>query len=380
MEELLNRIKAIADAADEHTRKSLVTALREMSISLEDADDTLERIAVAPLELDGAKMGTDLRVFQLLSSSDSPHHLDKLAKITGADPHLLGRVMRYLSSMKMIRQLGPDTFTANNVTRALSSPKGENLVEAHYQLITPVFYELPKFLKKTGYADPATSSRLAFHDAKNWDGGVFERINAFPEEGALFDKYMQFQQNNVTNWANIFSLVDGKASPDEVLFVDVGGGIGHQCARLRAHYPDLQGRVVVQDVERVIDAAVPIEGVEKMAHNIFDPQPIKGAKFYYLRTVLHDWPDHKCQEILQNIMAAMNSDSTILIDEYILPDTDAHWHATSADMLMLAALGAQERTLGLWQQLLRSVGLKIMDIKPHKYGVYSSIIVAVKAS
>ncbi|KAI3394825.1 hypothetical protein diail_2162 [Diaporthe ilicicola] len=49
-------------------------------------------------------------------------------------------------------------------------------------------------------------------------------------------------------------------------------GFSHQCAALAAAFPALRGRLVLQD----------------MAHDFFGPQPIKGARFYYLRNVLHD--------------------------------------------------------------------------------------------
>lgn len=40
-----------------------------------------------------------------------------------------------------------------------------------------------------------------------------------------------------------------------------------------------------------------VEGVEMMAHDFFTPQPVQNAKYYYLRTVLHDWADDKAVPI-----------------------------------------------------------------------------------
>ncbi|KAJ5747633.1 uncharacterized protein N7511_009329 [Penicillium nucicola] len=378
MEEIISQITSFADTVKGSERKAFITALRTTSISLETPDETLERVAVAPLELCGAKMGLDLKVFKFLSSKDSPQTLDSLTETTGADRRLLARVLRYLASMKMIDQPEAEVFTANNVTRALDSPKGENFVEAYYQVLTPIFYELPKYLAKSSYADPAGCAKLPFHEVTNWQGDPFAYSDAFPEKGELFDKHMAFCGNNLTNWANLYALMDKQVAPDDVLFVDVAGGLGHQGARLRAQYPDLQGRMIVQDRQRVIDAPTTAEGVERMVHDIFQPQPVKGAKFYYIRGVLHDWPDAKCQEILQHIVDAMDSNSTVVIDEFVLPETNAQPYATSMDMLMLASLGAEERAGSRWEELLKSTGLKVVDIKPHRDGEYASLIVAVK--
>jgi O-acetylhomoserine/O-acetylserine sulfhydrylase-like pyridoxal-dependent enzyme len=47
MEKLLDQIKAVAEEADEQTRRAITESLRRLSISLEDSEDTVERIAFA---------------------------------------------------------------------------------------------------------------------------------------------------------------------------------------------------------------------------------------------------------------------------------------------------------------------------------------------
>lgn len=66
-----------------------------------------------------------------------------------------------------------------------------------------------------------------------------------------------------------------------ILFVDVGGAMGHQCVAFKQRYPDLKGRVIVQDQPQVISQiqANPLPGferIEAMAHDFFTPQPVKG--------------------------------------------------------------------------------------------------------
>lgn len=74
---------------------------------------------------------------------------------------------------------------------------------------------------------------------------------------------------------------------------------------------------------------------------------------------MHDWPDEKCRQILSNVIEAMGPDSTILIDETVLPDSHIHWHSTQIDLTMMAALASIERTQTTWAALLDSVELKI---------------------
>ena len=84
-----------------------------------------------------------------------------------------------------------------------------------------------------------------------------------------------------------------------------------------------------------------------------------GARLYYIRDVLHDYPDDQCLVILQNLKAALRQDSIILIDEMIMPETDAPWQATQADLTMMASLGAMERTLKQWDALFGAAGLRV---------------------
>ena len=58
-------------------------------------------------------------------------------------------------------------------------------------------------------------------------------------------------------WTETFPMENLKLSDIDVqegraLFVDVGGAGGHQCISLRQRFPDLKGKVVLQDQPAVI--------------------------------------------------------------------------------------------------------------------------------
>jgi demethylsterigmatocystin 6-O-methyltransferase len=86
-----------------------------------------------------------------------------------------------------------------------------------------------------------------------------------------------------------------------------------------------------------------------------------GARTYYLRNILHDYPDEKALVILQNTMVAMGPESVILIDDIIIPDKGAHPHATEQDMVMLTTLASIERTQKQWDSLLSSADLRVLQ-------------------
>ena len=82
------------------------------------------------------------------------------------------------------------------------------------------------------------------------------------------------------NWLDDFAFeaeVAHNVQLEEVLFVDVGGGIGTQCRNLKTKLPHLPGRVVLQDLAPAIKQALPVEGMEAEVHDFYTEQPVKGS-------------------------------------------------------------------------------------------------------
>lgn len=87
-----------------------------------------------------------------------------------------------------------------------------------------------------------------------------------------------------------FQLSQADVQAGRVMAVDVGGGAGHQMLALQKAFPDLKGKMVVQDVEMMIGQVdhetAEAKGLEPMVHDFFTRQPVRGAKVYHLRNVL----------------------------------------------------------------------------------------------
>ncbi|KAK1462054.1 hypothetical protein CMEL01_14021 [Colletotrichum melonis] len=164
-------------------------------------------------------------------------------------------------------------------------------------------------------------------------------------------------------------------SQDSVLLVDVGGSFGHDIDEFCRKHPEAPGRPVVQDLSTVINQIEKLdEKIERMGHDFFTEQPIKGARAYYMHSVLHDWPDKKCEEILARATAAMKPGySRLLVNENCIPDTGADWQNTGQDIMMLTLVSSKERTRVEWQSLLEKAGLRILGIYGGGNGVESLI-------
>lgn len=233
----------------------------------------------------------------------------------------------------------------------------------------------PEFFKQTNYTNPTDKDKSPFKFAFNTDQHYFDYILSPGREwlAAAFSNHMQFNTFTKKSYETVrveemFSDVKA-GDKDAVLLVDVGGDSGFDALNFHKAWPKLPGRIILQDRPDKIDRFTTedkeaLKPVEAMGHDFFTPQLVKAAKAYYLKMVLHDWPDEDCQKILLNLRSAMKKGySKILINDIVVAEQGADWYSTSIDMLMMATHGAQERRAKEWRALLEGVeGLKVVKI------------------
>ena len=154
------------------------------------------------------------------------------------------------------------------------------------------------------------------------------------------------------------------AKDSEVVLVDIGGGIGHDISEVRSKFLNLPGRMVLQDLPHVIDSIPqPLpSSIETMKYDMFTEQPIKGAKAYYMRTVLHDWPNKQALVALNRIREAMAPESILLLNENSLPPNNVPAFSAHLDFSMMELTGSLERTEQQWIDLVTEAGLKVVKI------------------
>lgn len=147
--------------------------------------------------------------------------------------------------------------------------------------------------------------------------------------------------------------------PYAPLVVDVAGVLGHEIDEFKRNYPNHPGKLILQDLAPVIEDAKDIDpSIERMPHDFLTEQPIKGARAYFMPSILHDWPDDVCQKMLARLADSMKPGySKLLIFECVIPLTGACWEATAGDMLMMTQLSTCERTEDQWHKLIESSGL-----------------------
>ncbi|KAF4988022.1 hypothetical protein FGRMN_10016 [Fusarium graminum] len=363
MESIVEQIKNLASGADEAQRKQILVSLREVSDSIETSNDTLHRL-----------------IYLTLVKSKEPVSASDIAAMNGAAPYLTSRILRYLASIGIIKETGYNTFSSNNITKTLTLPGAADGILTYFDTCYPVWTAFPDFLKEHKYQNVESVVDTALQKAWNTDLPLFDWYQTKPEKLGQFNRYMSIHHAGMAQWHEVYPVEEKMKDldPEQVFFVDIGGGIGTQSVALREKFPDLKNKIIVEDIPDTIAQNISNPNVEKAAQNFFEPQAITGARIYYMRNILHDWPDNECITILKHTAAALAPDSVILVDEMVLPDTDAHFHATQQDIALMSTLAAMERTREHWNSLVKKAGLKITNICTYTVSLRESIIEMVK--
>ena len=100
---------------------------------------------------------------------------------------------------------------------------------------------------------------------------------------------MAAQRHGMPTWLDVYPVEKkiNHLSPEKPLFVDIGGGLGHQSIALRKRFPQLSDRVILQDIPQTLIHAIQDENVEIMEYDFFTEQPLKGmdVRSYYALSI-----------------------------------------------------------------------------------------------
>ncbi|KAI1466156.1 S-adenosyl-L-methionine-dependent methyltransferase [Daldinia caldariorum] len=379
-------------------RKRLLVAIQKLVPELETSEEACQRILYNGLEAPAARVAVDLNIFNTLKESSTPLTTEQLAEKSGKDPDrkLLARILRYLASLSMVREVDVGLWAASHFGDNLSGTGQSAGVASMVDNCFVAMVNLPAFLRVHAYKPPDAKNDTAFalgNRVSPEEATFFDWLKTRPENARHFNIFMGSHRTGTRTWLDRPEVINeisgalkkvtaGKEGGEEkgVSFVDIGGGIGHQCKAFKKRAPDLKGTIILEDLEEVVENAELEPGIEKISVNFLEGQPVKGAASYYFRSVLRNWPDRYSRTILGYVRDAMDEDSLLLIDEIVLPDRGAHRYETQLDLTMLAMLNAEARTESHWKQLLAEVGMEVKDIVFYEEETREGIIIAKKVS
>ncbi|KAJ6145549.1 Plant methyltransferase dimerization [Penicillium chermesinum] len=315
----------------------------QLARTLERPKDAVLKLAYSPTILTAVKAAHDMNLFEVLANATSPVTLSELVAAKPADPLLVERILRLVVANGFAKQTAPREYLPTSLSKEMTKQGPVATIESMFIEMLPALNKVPEYLQKTNYRNPDDPMATVIQHTYDVKTDGFTWLSQNPAAFARFNSFMGAQRA-----------------------VDIGAGRGHDLMGFKTRFPHATGRLILEDLSRVIEEVNGPEletfEIETVVHDFFaEAQPISGARVYYFKNVLHDWSDEQAAIIFKNLKPAMKRGfSKIIMEEYILPDTNARSLPCMTDLSVMMFCAGLERTRQRWTELLESVGLQVV--------------------
>lgn len=186
-----------------------------------------------------------------------------------------------MAAMHSVAEVGPDSFAHNKFSRFLLTESADSTLSM-MRWFAEVEANMPDWLKAHNYVSPSDGRKAPFAWVKGMgDTTWFEFLAKDAKYGPHFAAMMRAQSEGKPTWSDgqlypVKEKLTSVEDPNAVLIVDIGGGNGHDLEWFHKNHPNLQGRLILQDLPYITDN-IKLEGIEAMAHDFYQEQPVKGA-------------------------------------------------------------------------------------------------------
>uniref|UniRef100_A0A0D2YHH5 O-methyltransferase C-terminal domain-containing protein n=1 Tax=Fusarium oxysporum (strain Fo5176) TaxID=660025 RepID=A0A0D2YHH5_FUSOF len=340
-----NLIQALEglDASSFANEAERVRALDALTLSVSRVqkpwDTVWQHCWVNPATTACAKSLIDAGVFtKWIDAGGGERTCDELAELTSTEPILIRQ--------NLVIETAEDTYKPTPWVHALTAD--------------------PALANVYG-GNPTDPNDCNWQFMKGRQENLFQSLGADPVAAREFNDAMESHSKyNLTPWPEVYpteSLITG-AKFDRALVVDVGGSKGHDLTKFHLRHSDIpEGSLVLQDLPDILKELTIPDTIAVCPHDFFTPQPVKGARAYFMHNVLHDWEDKQACQILKHLADAMEAGySRLLIHESLVSSAKPLARVTTSDITMMACLAAKERTELEWIKLVESAGLRVLKI------------------
>lgn len=297
---------------------------------------------------------TRLHVPELLHKH-GPLTARELTETHGVDarPDFLERALRVCASVGVFTEAADGRFGPTPLSEVLT-PESPASVNAFVELIGGRWWKLIGALPEALRTGQSPAQALTGREP--WTAGDADR-----EE--QFGRAMRSRVESTRGVLEHYDFTRART------VVDVGGGFGHLALAILQRYPGVRATVLDRpDVIAIArrhaaheDAGV-LERLTFVGGDMFVEVP--PGDVYILKTIIHDWDDAHCVQVLQRCRAHLPADGRIVCADKVLPpmgDTGASG-SKLLDMLMMVSLPGKERTEAEWRALYERAGLRVASI------------------
>ncbi|CAL1713898.1 unnamed protein product [Somion occarium] len=331
----------------------------------------------------------------LLPSGAQGLHVKDLSKLTGIVPNKLSRVLRLLATKGCFKEVEPDVWANNRLSVTLLK---DEPTSALVGLFTDEAYlsgtSLASTLTDPHYGPSLNLNEASWNRAMNFKGTLWDFYkDVDPARGKRLAE-AQVGFSHVLTFESVLHGFPWSTLPDGTTICDLGGGFGHVSMHIAKACPQL--RVVLQDQPSTVatareywnkSAAEVVEQgrVEFVDIDFIKEAPREGCDYYFIKNVVHDWPDHDVITILCNVKKSMKPTAKVLIHEFVMQHASSDPHSEDAflnkapkpllpsygegrvlqyylDVGMMGVVNAKERTFSEFKAIGKEVGLELEKV------------------
>ncbi|PWY95090.1 O-methyltransferase [Aspergillus sclerotioniger CBS 115572] len=369
LDQLISAAKKSQENLSVEDRYSLMIKATRLVQTLRGPADALFAHLENAVHMGAIRTLLEAGVFHAIPTGGKSISAAEISEKTGVDKELIVRYMRAVTPIGPFQETGEEQYAHTPFSEIYLAPQMRAVYNLTVDEYAPPMFQSHEFFRQKNWKheiSPRSNQYTFAHDCEGKT--MFEHVAQFPDRLSRLSDAMTASDSNLPT-VGIYPIAEELgplASDDTVTLVDVGGGRGHVIRQIKESAPDLKGRFILQDEAHVIQNNGDENekyGIEAMAHDFFQPQPVKGALAYYLRRCLHDWPNEpEAQKILSNLAAAMDREkSRVLITECVVPEVGATMFHAWMDQAVMT-IGGRERTEKDWAHLLDISGLRLVKV------------------
>ncbi|KAJ5407630.1 hypothetical protein N7509_001513 [Penicillium cosmopolitanum] len=330
--------------------------------------------------------------------ADIPSHLEngpleigELANLTNLNGGVLARFLRNLCNSHIFREIEANKFANNSLSVRYKSETWKAIVGHCVDGGRPASCKVWDAMSDPEYKDSTEPTKSPFNIAYNTSLDYFAYTKTVrPEMAERTQRAMGGKAFNLEEFLSLYPWAEQKNAH----IVDVGGAIGAATLPILRAFPGLS--LTVQDqpesqplfekhlTERFSDV-VGVSNTRFVSLDFFKECPVHGAEIYFLRHVIHDWPDTEAIRILKTCASAMIQGSKLLICEHMVCPTYhtagdkesgansqaapepllANWGnapTSRLDLQVYTFLNAKQRTRVEYELLAKQAGLELVQV------------------
>ncbi|KAG5804124.1 hypothetical protein H9Q71_011299 [Fusarium xylarioides] len=370
--------KAYSDAPDLNgymSRVQILEKARTLTNALITPDQKPNYHGLNIAELVAIRTFMKLKVLDAIPATGSISLRD-LSQATGVQDSLLERMGRVLVASGFLDQTeldgGEYKHTKFSLAYILDKPAPGHLFLAMYDEWFKHMHNFDDYLVSKGkYEEPQDPLYNPYTAYWKQEGTpVWSIMMQNPERFQTFQTGMAGIDVAipVTGHFDFSTLKNDSSDTDNatIELVDVGGGEGTVLNKILEAHPELSPKnCMLQERPEVIQLAkskktLP-DDVQLVEHDFMTEQPVKGAKAYFMRMILHDYADAVGIQILTRLAEAMKPYSRVLICEMVLAPRvgEADFASAVLDQAVMT-MGGKERTEAGFQKMFDASGLELV--------------------